>query len=122
MGRGNIIQAQNEFDGYPQPKSVAAAGAAPIVYAGLAETYVLTLTAATTVGVPAQSTTCPPGTTLCLIFVQDATAGRTLAFNAIFRNAPSISGGAATAGQRCSTEWRWDGVSWQYTGGSTAFA
>jgi hypothetical protein len=81
---------------------------------------VFTLTAAATVGAPLSAA--PIGFKLFLEFVQDATAGRAVTWNAIYRNAPAIGGGSATAGQRASTEWRWDGVSWQFVGGSTAFA
>lgn len=95
-------------------------GTAPVPNCVQGLTQVLTMNGNVTVGIPINPP--QPGAQLQLTFVQDATAGRTLAFNAIFRNAPTIAGGAATAGQRATVVFRYDGVGWQYIGGSTAFA
>ena len=62
------------------------------------------------------------GQTLTLFITKDATAtSYTTAFNAIYRNAPTI-GANTTASSKATFEFVWDGVSWQYIGGSTAFA
>lgn len=90
--------------------------------ASAAEVWQFVLTAATvTVGAPLNPRAI--GDQLFVVLIQDATGGRNIAWASGaggFRNAPTPSAG--TSGQRCSFEFRWDGVSWQMTGGSTAFA
>jgi len=64
-----------------------------------------------------------PGCRVTLEFIQDYTAGRTLAWASSFINAPSLAGGSATAGERVLTEWRYlSNGTYMYIGGSTAFA
>jgi len=60
------------------------------------------------------------GFELTLTLIQDSTGNRALAWNSTYRNAPTISAGAA--GTRGSWKYKFDGVNWQYQGGSTAFA
>jgi hypothetical protein len=110
---------QREVLGAVQPIVVAASGATLTVTPLANEIMVATLTAACTVASPGPGRAV--GDSVFLVLIQDATAGRAVAFNAIFRNAPSIAGGAATSGQRWSGEFRYDGVAWQFAGGGTAF-
>lgn len=122
MSRGRDDQAYVEFQGAVPHASKGTQGATITPDANDREAIVYTMGAATTVAAPANSSSQPIGTKLYLVLVQDATAGRTLTWNATYRNAPSGLGGSATNGQRASFEFRYDGASWQYTGGSTAFA
>jgi hypothetical protein len=117
--RGMKEIIEREFLGAVRPFA-ALSGAAPVPDCADAETQVFTMNANITVGAPINAPAI--GSKLVLIFVQDATGTRTLAWNAIYRNAPALAGGAATAGQRALTEWCWDGASWEFTGGATAFA
>ena len=97
-------------------------GAAPAIDPTLDEVVTAVLTANATVAAPAASTpgAVNIGSRFYLVVIQDATGTRTLAWNAAWRNAPAMTAG--TANQRASFEFRWDGVSWQFVGGSTAFA
>lgn len=113
---------QEEYFGHPLPYQNTNSGTSITPDVTLAESHVYTMTGNLTVGAPANTGTLGVGDKIYLVFVQDATAGRTLTWNAAYRNAPTGLGGSATAGQRASFEFRWDGVSMQYTGGSTAFA
>jgi hypothetical protein len=118
--RGAREAQQREWFGATQPANAGNSGAAPVPDCSIAETQLFLMSANLTVGAPIN----PPaiGSPLCLVFVQDAIAGRTLAWNAAYRNAPALAGGAATAGQRALTEWRYDGASWEFVGGAIAFA
>jgi hypothetical protein len=93
-------------------------GATPTPNCANGLTQVFTMNANATVGAP----TNPPqiGTTLNLVFVQDATGSRTIGWNATYRNAPAWSAGAANT--RASARFQYDGAGWQFMGGSTAFA
>jgi len=71
-----------------------------------------------TVGAPVNAPS--PGVRLQITLIQDATASRTTTWNATYRNAPSWAAG--TAGQRATAVYQYDGVNWQYIGGSSAFA
>ncbi len=123
MSRGGIQEFQEiEFIGGKQHQTQGNAGAALVVDTSAKETQVFTLNANVTVGVPSNTARLPVGAVLVLVLVQDANGGRTLTWNAIWRNAPSGLGGSATSGQRALFEFRWDGASMQYTGGATAFA
>jgi hypothetical protein len=59
------------------------------------------------------------GAQLFLVVIQDDSGGHAITWDAVFRNAPTPSAG--TAGQRLSAEFRFDGVSWQCVGSSSAF-
>ena len=62
------------------------------------------------------------GQILTLFVTKDATAtSYTTAFNAIYRDAPTI-GANTTASSKALFRFEWDGTSWQYIGGSSAFA
>jgi DNA/RNA endonuclease YhcR with UshA esterase domain len=113
--------AQREFFGNVIP-FVANAGASITPDSNRAETQAYTLTANTTVNAPANSIQPQIGMTLCLVLIQDATGGRTVAWNAAYRNVPAINGATATSGQRITIEFRFDGINWQCCGSSTAFA
>jgi hypothetical protein len=114
-------QQNEEFYGDDKPAQVTP-GATHTLDVTQVETTVVTMTTNITVAAPTNTNKINAGNKTYLIFVQDASGGRTLTWNAAWRNAPSGLGGSATAGQRASFEFRWDGVSMQYTGGSTAFA
>lgn len=118
MTRAATEEYQRAAFGLPQPRNWGASGAAPQPDAGVIETQVWTLTANATVAAPLNPRAV--GDQLFLVFVQDATGGRSISWNGIYRNAPTPSVGIA--GQRLSAEFRWDSQSWQFTGGSTAFA
>lgn len=63
-----------------------------------------------------------PGQRIYIILVQDSTGSRTVSWASCWRDIPSgwASGGAA--GTVASGEFVFDGFSWQYCGGSSAFA
>lgn len=62
------------------------------------------------------------GMTLYLVMTQDSTGSRTTAFASCWRDIPAGWAAGGTAGQVASGEFRFDGSSWQYVGGSSAFA
>ena len=118
--RGLREISQSEVYGTLLPFSAGNSGATFAPDCANAETQTVTLTAACTIGAPLN----PPaiGSKLSLVFVQDTTGGRAVTWNAAYRNAPAVGGGSATAGQRALAEFKWDGASWQCTGGASAFA
>ena len=118
--RANTEQWQNEMLGDLRPNIITASGATYVHDVTVVETAVVTLTANCTVGAPINTNQIRAGNRTCLIFVQDSTGGRTLAWNAAWRNAPALAAG--TAGQRACFEFRWDGVNMQLVGGAVAFA
>jgi hypothetical protein len=120
MSRGNVEQAQIEFQGAIQPKTIGNVGAAPIPDANAAESQVFTLTANATFGAAQNTSGLPVGSKLCFVLIQDPTGTRTVGWNAQYKNAPALAAG--TAGQRALVEFRWDGVGFQFVGGSAAFA
>lgn len=115
-GRAQLEAWQRWSLGVEQP-TVSNSGASPVVDASVGEVFVLTLNAPT-VTVSAVNPRAV-GDRIYVVAIQDQPASRTLAWASNFRNAPTGSG---SAGQRASFEFRWDGVSWQCVGGSTAFA
>jgi hypothetical protein len=117
--RSQLVRDQKETFGV-SVKSLGNVGAAPAVDPTQGETHTLVLTANATIAAPVSAAGLNLGDPLYIIAIQDATGGRTLAWNAAWRNAPTLSAG--TSNQRASFEFRWDGVNWQYVGGSTAFA
>lgn len=122
MGTRRDAAVLTEFQGKVPEKQIGSVAAPPVITADT-EVHVFTMGAA--IAVPAPSTTgyTPAiGDRLVIVAIQDATAGRVLTWNAAYRGAPASTGGAATAGQRMLCEYRWDGASWQYTGGATTFA
>jgi hypothetical protein len=124
MTRGGIQELQEvEFLGGKQHQTQGNAGAALSVDASAKETQVFTLNMNITMGVPTNTSKLPIGTVLTLVLVQDATGGRTVTWNAAWRNAPSGLGSSATNGQRALFEFKWDGVAMQYVGNpSVVFA
>ena len=95
---------------------------APVPDCSLSLTQAWTQNGSVTWGVPTNTTLCNVGDILSLLVTKDATGtARTTAWNAIYRNAPSIAS-TSTSGAKASFMYLWDGVSWQYIGGSTAFA
>lgn len=114
--------AQRKEFGLPLSKGLGTVAAPPVIDAG-EETVVFTMGAAIAVPAPITTNYTPqPGDSLTIIAIQDATAGRALTWNAIYRGSPAATGGAATAGQRMLCEYKYDGASWQYAGGATTFA
>lgn len=124
MGQARAVTArvQEEFFGDALPTKIPASGANYTPDISSAEAHVVTMTANLTVAAPTGTAVMQPGTRFALVFIQDGTGSRTLAWNGAWRNAPSGLGGGAGAGARATFEFRYDGVSMQYTGGSTAFA
>lgn len=59
------------------------------------------------------------GQELTFIFEQDATGGRTITWNAVFKKAADGAGGASTKGV---TSFRYDGTHWVQIGGALAWA
>lgn len=117
--RAQIEADQEAFFGAKQPVVVAASGASPTPDATQEETQVFTTSAGTVTFQPPKGPRAV-GDKLYLVII--AGGSHTIAWSSAaggYRNCPGISG---TIGQRCSVELRWDGVSWQFTGGSTAFA
>lgn len=117
MTRAATEEYETQALGLPRPRLVGNVGAAAVPDAGKAETWVFTMTQNVTVGAPLGPRAI--GDKLYLVLVDDG-GGHTVAWHSVFRNAPTPAAG--TAGQRLSAEFRWDGVSWQFTGGSSAFA
>jgi len=73
-------------------------------------------------GAPTNTTGLNIGDMLTLAVQKDANGtARTTAWNAIYRNAPTIAS-TSTSGAKATFVYMWDGTSWQYIGGSTAFA
>jgi hypothetical protein len=64
----------------------------------------------------------PPnvGARLSITLIKGTASAITLTWVSAYRNMPTWSAGAS--GTRATAEFRYDGVSWQYVGGSTAFA
>lgn len=117
MTRAATEEYQTAAFGLPQPKAWGNVAAVCTPDATIVETQTFVMTANLTVGAPIGPRT--TGDKLYLVFV-DSNGGHTIAWNSIYRNCPTPSAG--TAGQRLSVELRYDGVSWQCVGGSTAFA
>lgn len=117
-----IEQQRREFGGAPAgaPSQQVAAGAfTPYLAAGLVVNAVLT--GNVTMGQPYGLYNIPIGSVMYIVLTQDATGSRTVAWAACYRDTPNWAAGGA-AGTVASGEFRWDGNSWQYVGGSSAFA
>lgn len=85
---------------------------------------IISFTMGAAIAVPAPSTTnYTPGIgdEMKFIITQDATAGRALTWNAIYRGMPA-TGGAATAGQILACKCIWTGAKWTFLGGDATFA
>lgn len=100
-------------------ESVAAApgaGSSITPNAGAAAQYVVTMPAGNiTINSPSNSY---PGARLTFVFIQDATGGRTITWNAAFKK---TSDGAGTANQRGSISFVFDGSNWVQQGSALAF-
>ncbi len=117
-----IEQQRREFGGSPAgaPSVQVAAGAfSPYLAVGLVVNAVLT--GNVTIAQPYGINNLPVGSLMYLVLTQDGTGSRTVAWASCYRDAPNWSSGGA-AGTVASGEFRWDGNSWQYVGGSSAFA
>jgi hypothetical protein len=81
-------------------------------------TNVGVLTANMTINAPATSvgytSTIPTGTSMTMLFTQDATGGRTLTWNAIFLRSTALAT-SGTANQRAAITFVWDGTNWVET-------
>lgn len=117
MSRRAYTESWQRFAGGVLVPVTGFSGATPTPDAGTAESWVWTMNSNVVVGAPANPRAI--GDMLYLVFIQDG-GSRTISWNAVYRNAPTPSAGAA--GTRISAEFRFDGVSWQFVGGSTAFA
>jgi len=88
----------------------------PAPYTG--NVYQTTLTNNLTVNAPTE-TNIPPGTRLRFLFLQDATGGRTVTWNAVFKvSATAVSG---TANLRSSVGFVYDGTNWIQSEGIAGF-
>lgn len=119
--RGFVEKEQAEFFGEVKNK-VATTNSSYTPDVTTQETHLVTMSGNVTVNAPSNTSFVNPGNKTCLVFVQDATGGRALSWNAAWRNAPSGLGATAAAGSRALFEFRWDGSNMQYVGGATAFA
>lgn len=119
--RAQVEQDQEAFFGTKQPAINNASGATPTPDATAVETQEFVMTAATVTMQPPKGPRAV-GDKLFIVCIQDATGGRTLAWSTSAGGYRNGLGASGTSGQRASFEFRWDGVSWQMTGGSTAFA
>lgn len=117
--RFQTVADQKTFIGFSR-KDLGNVGAAPAVDPTASESVTLVLTANATIAAPVSTAGLNIGDPYYIVAIQDVTGTRTLGWNAAWRNAPAMSAG--TNGQRASFEFRWDGVNFQYVGGSTAFA
>ena len=118
VSRAWIENEQEQFQGIKQSVVTALSGATPTPDATQLEAQVFTTSAATVTFQPPKG---PRGVGDKLYLVVILGGSHTLAWSAAaggYRNGLAASG---TIGQRASFEFRWDGVSWQMTGGSTAF-
>lgn len=113
-----IEQQRREFGGAPASNPLANAGAIlnMDLSQGLVQQWVLN--ANCFVGEPLYPP--PVGGRIILLLTQDGTGSRSVTWGICFRDAPAWS--ASAAGTRASAEFLWDGFSYQYMGGSTAFA
>lgn len=119
MSNAITNRLQEEFFGAVQPVAVGNAGATPVPNAAAAAVQSFILNANTTIGAPINPGVL--GQLLTLVLIQDTTGGRTLAWNAAYKNAPATT--ASAANSRILTTFRYDGVNWQYQGpSSVAFA
>lgn len=116
-----IAQERREFGNAPAslPSSQVSGVVNPDAYRGFIFPFVLI--GNVTLGQPRIRQSPPIGTQMYLVLQQDGTGSRTVTWAACYRNAPDWSAGGA-AGTIASGEFRWDGQSWQYVGGSSAFA
>jgi len=108
MPRLSISQQSKIQNGRPRIATVAYA-ATITLDASNAQTQQITLTGPVTIAAPKGGVT---GDRLSLILIQDATGGRNVTWNAVFKNAPAISGAAANAIN--APEFVYNGVNWIY--------
>ena len=118
MTRSATEEYETQALGLPRPRLVGNVGSTCIPDASVTETQVFTMTLNLVVGAPVGPRAV--GDRLYLVFVEGGSGGKTIGWNVIFRDCPTPAAGVV--GTRLSVEVRWDGASWQFTGGSTAFA
>lgn len=119
MPAQEIIDQQRREFGFPAQKQVpVSSGAVVQLDFSTGAVQQILLTANCLVAQPIN----PPdvGGRVVLIFTQDSVGSRSLSWGVAFRDAPSWSAGAANT--RASATFIYDGFSFQYEGGSTAFA
>jgi hypothetical protein len=80
---------------------------------------VLNLNANVIIGQPAVDP--PAGNRVVLTLIQDGTGSRTVTWDTCYRDAPSL-GSSGPAYSRASIEFWFDGLTYQYMGGSSTFA
>ena len=115
-GGTNATTAAAIYNAVEAPFTVAASGAAPVLDLNNGRVQKVTVSASATFGVPLHPSYI--GETLTVVLISGGTY--TVAFNAIFRDAPSTY--TSTVGQKATVRFVWDGTSWQFIGGSSAFA
>ena len=104
------------------PYSAGNTGTTPAPDCSLSLTQQWTQNGSVTWAAPVNTTAVLIGAILTLLVTKDANGtARTTAWNAIYRNAPTIAS-TSTSGAKATFMYMWDGTSWQFIGGSTAFA
>src|SRR5215831_14038545 len=110
---------EREMLGDVRAHSLGNSGSVPQPDCAIGEVQQWIVNANAVVAAPLNTSGVAIGSHLYMLFQQNATGGFTLGWNAIWRNAPTLAAGAANT--RASFEFRWDGTSMQFVGGSTAF-
>lgn len=108
----------NEFGGAVKQKSSATTEATLIagIDALLGNVYTVTLTAARLVAAPSNPLT---GQRITFVFLQDATGGRAVTWNAVFKQAWSDTGN--TANKRSTISFIYDGTNWNQDGAQSPY-
>jgi hypothetical protein len=116
-----IEQQRREFGNSPAASQIVQASGnyQPYLQAGL--TIPLTLVGNIIIGQPIIFNP-NIGMRLHLVMTQDGTGSRTVAFSSCWRDIPAGWASGGSAGQVASGEFLFDGFSWQFVGGSSAFA
>lgn len=116
-----IEQQRREFGGSPAAGALVQASGnyQPYLQAGL--TVTLQLIGNIILGQPVLFNP-SVGQRIFMVLVQDGTGSRTVAWSSCWRDIPTGLASGGSAGQVASAEFVFDGFSWQYCGGSSAFA
>ena len=110
--RSSVTTSAKVMDYNPNATQSVAYAATITPDAAVAQTVIVgTLTGGMTVAAPTNPTL---GKKLTFAFTQDATGGRTITWNAIFKKTADAAGAANTKG---TTEFVYDGTNWRQVGG-----
>ena len=86
----------------------------------LGRTIVLTLTGNVTIDTPTNPNMGGIGNRLTFVIIQDGTGSRTVGWNAVYKQAWSDTGFAAS--KRSTITFEWDGTNWNQVGGQSPYA